>query len=199
MPEPYNPDTFAEARAHGTAVEAVAQLLGALGVDEGEHTAATPARVAKAWAEMLSGYREDPADHLARTFPAPDDPGLVMVAGIALTSTCAHHMLPFTGRCTVAYRPSPGQRIVGLSKLARVVHGYARRMQVQEQIGAQVLDAIVAKLNPSGAMVLITASHDCMRLRGVREPDSVTTTQAHHGLLTDSERALIHAEHARAR
>lgn len=206
---PSNPDDFlpldpdlgvdAHVRGHEVAESAVAQLLAALGVDEGEHTRDTPRRVAKAWHEMLAGYRADPRAHLDKTFPAPDDPGLVLVAGIALTSTCAHHMLPFTGTATVAYRPSPGQRIVGLSKLARVVHGYARRLQVQEQIGAQVLDAIVDKLNPSGVMVLITASHDCMRLRGVREPDSVTTTQAHHGLLTDSERALIHAEHARSR
>lgn len=176
----------------------VKHLLAALGVDEGDHTANTPARVAKAWHEMLWGYRDDPGEHLDTTFSAPANPGLVMVQGITLTSVCAHHMLPFTGWATVAYRPSPGQRIVGLSKLARVVHGYAARMQVQERIGAQVVEAITGHLNPSGVMCLITATHDCMRLRGVREPAAATTTEAREGLLLDHEIALVHASHHRA-
>lgn len=174
---------------------AVKELLAAFGVDEGDHTADTPGRVARAWRDMLWGYREEPADHLATTFSAPDNPGLVVVEGVSLSSVCAHHMLPFTGWATVAYRPSPGQSIVGLSKLARVVHGYAARLQVQERIGTQVVDAIMGRLRPAGAMCLITASHDCMRLRGVREPASSTTTQAREGLLLDHEVALIHARH----
>lgn len=178
-----------------SAETAVADLLFALGVDEGDHTANTPTRVAKAWHELLSGYREDPADHLNVTFSAPTDPGLVIVAGIRLTSTCAHHMLPFTGTATVAYRPSPGQPVVGLSKLARVVQGYAARLQVQERIGAQVVEAIMDRLNPSGACCIITAAHQCMTLRGAREPDAVTTTRAAAGHLVDSEHALIAAAH----
>lgn len=174
---------------------AVKHLLAALGVDEGDHTANTPARVARAWSEMLWGYRENPADHLATTFSAPDNPGLVVVEGIQLTSTCAHHMLPFTGWATVAYRPSPGQNIVGLSKLARVLHGYAARLQVQERIGAQVVDAITDKLRPSGVACLITATHDCMKLRGVGEPHAATTTEARRGLLLDHELSLVHARH----
>jgi GTP cyclohydrolase I len=104
-------------------------------------------------------------------------------------------MLPFTGTATVAYRPSPGQQIVGLSKLSRVVQGYAARFQVQERICAQVVGAITDKLNPSGAMCLITATHDCMRLRGVRDPSSATTTQARDGLLLPEEISLIHQQH----
>lgn len=177
------------------ASDAVYMLLDALGVDEGEHTARTPQRVAKAWMEMLSGYREDPSNHLAVTFPAPENPGLVIVEGITVNSTCAHHMLPFTGRATVAYRPSNGSRIVGLSKLARLVNGFSRRLQVQERIGAQVLEAIVERLQVDGALVLITATHDCMRLRGVGEPSAATTTEARHGLLLDHEITLIHQRH----
>ncbi|MBW0014678.1 GTP cyclohydrolase I [Mycobacterium sp.] len=174
---------------------AVKALLVAMDIDGDDHTADTPGRVVRAWRDMLAGYREDPADHLERVFPAPQEPGLVIVEGITLMSTCAHHMLPFTGYATVAYRPGPGQRIVGLSKLARVVHGYARRLQVQERIGSQVVDAITDRLRPGGAMCLITATHDCMRLRGVSEPHAATTTETRRGNLLDHEVALIHARH----
>lgn len=177
------------------AERAVADLLKALGVDEGDHTADTPRRVVEGYVQTLAGYQEDPAAHLEVTFSAPDNPGLVVVEGIAVLSTCAHHLLPFTGHATVAYRPSPGQDIVGLSKLARVVQGYARRAQVQERIGAQVVEAIVGKLRPSGAMCLITARHDCMRLRGALEPFAATTTEARAGLLLDHEIALVHTRH----
>ena len=173
----------------------VKHMLAAMGVDEGDHTANTPARVAKAWRDMLWGYTVNPADNLDTTFSAPTNPGLVIVEGIGLSSVCAPHMLPFPGWATVAFRPSPGQRIVGLSKLARVVHGYAARLQVQERIGAQAVDAIQDRLQPSGVMCLITATHDCMRLRGVREPAAATTTEARHGLLLDHEVAIIHARH----
>ncbi|WP_264079148.1 GTP cyclohydrolase I [Mycobacterium szulgai] len=105
-----NPDMAVE--------QAVRNLIDALGVDEGEHTAQTPARVARAWREMLWGYNEVPEDHLDTDFPAPDDPGLIVMHGISFASTCAHHLLPFSGTATIAYRPHPGQRIVGLSKLA---------------------------------------------------------------------------------
>lgn len=174
---------------------AVKELLSALGVDEGDHTANTPARVARAWRDMLWGYLEEPAEHLSTTFSAPENPGLVVVEGVSLSSVCAHHMLPFNGWATVAYRPSPGQRIVGLSKLARVVHGYAARLQVQERIGTQVVDAIMGQLRPAGAMCLITATHDCMKLRGVREQAAATTTQAREGMLLEHEVALIHQRH----
>jgi GTP cyclohydrolase I len=182
------------------AEKAVTDLLGAFGVDEGDHTARTPIRSAKAWRDVLRGYEEDPSDHLDTTFSAPGDPGLVIVAGISLKSTCAHHLLPFSGKATVAYRPSPSQEIVGLSKLSRVIHGYARRLQVQERIGSQTVDAIMSKLHPAGACVLITATHDCMRIRGVEEPEAETTTLAKSGMITDEELSIIRDAHnAKAR
>lgn len=179
---------------------AVKDLLQAFGVPEDDHTMRTHERSAAAWAEVLSGYREDPADHLDVTFSAPKDPGLVVVSGVKLQSMCAHHLLPFSGVATIAYRPSPGQRVVGLSKLARVVTGYARRLQVQEQIGYQTVAALMDRLEPSGAAVIISATHDCMRLRGVREDTAVTTTYATNGLLLEHEHASIreaHSGHAR--
>src|SRR5690606_15215668 len=127
----------------------------------------TPRRVAAMWAEVLAGYSQDPAEHLTVTFPAPPDPGLVVVAGIRVQSTCAHHLLPISGTATVAYRPGLGRRVVGLSKLARLVEGYSRRLQVQERLGHQVVDAIDRRLAPDGAACVITAEHGCMTLRGV--------------------------------
>jgi GTP cyclohydrolase IA len=186
-----NPDVAVE--------NAVQQLLDALGVDEGEHTAQTPARVARAWREMLWGYNEMPEDHLDTDFPAPEDPGLVVVHGISFASTCAHHLLPFSGTASVAYRPHPGQRIVGLSKLARLVHGYAARLQVQERIGHQVAAGIMRKLNPSGALCVITSRHDCMRLRGVREPGAEATTEARKGMWLEHEITLVHRLHTGGR
>lgn len=158
--------------------EAVRDMLAALGVDEGDHTRDTPQRVAKAWRHMLAGYHEDPRVHLHKTFSAPARPGLVVVSGVEVSSTCAHHLLPITGHATVAYRPRPDHPVVGLSKLTRVLEGYARRLQVQEQIGAQVVAAISEVLDPEGAACIITAKHGCMTLRGVECPDSVTTTVA---------------------
>jgi GTP cyclohydrolase IA len=174
---------------------AIKDLLSALGVQESDHTTETPRRSAKAWAELLRGYGEDPADHLEKTFSAPDDPGMVIVSGVSLQSVCAHHLLPFSGVATVAYRPSPGQRVVGLSKLARVVQGYGRRLQVQETIGAEVVGAIMDRLRPSGAQCIITARHDCMRLRGAREETALTTTYANIGLVLDHERQMLREAH----
>lgn len=179
------------------AAQAVRDLLLALGVDEGEHTADTPERVARAWEDMLWGYANDPADHLDVTFPAPEDPGLIVQAGIDVQSICAHHLLPFGGTATVAYRPYVGQRVVGLSKLTRVVYGFSARAQIQERIGQQVAGAIYSKLNPQGVMVIISASHDCIRLRGARSPSSLTTTVARRGQLATSEVALIQDLHMR--
>lgn len=167
------------------AEDAVRDLLTALGVDEGEHTANTPNRVAKAWARALNGYQLDPARHLDRTFPAPADAGLVVLSGLRLRSTCAHHLLPITGTATVAYRPRPGARIVGLSKLARVLEDYSARLQIQERLGYQVAHTIWETLNPVGACCIITAAHGCISLRGVQQPNSVTTTHAVTGWATN--------------
>ncbi|MFF7788108.1 GTP cyclohydrolase I FolE [Streptomyces sp. NPDC007991] len=178
---------------------AVSDLLIALNVDEGEHTLDTPRRVAKAWAEALDGYEDDPERHLARRFSAPHDPGLIVVAGIRMNSTCAHHLLPVTGTATVAYRPRPGDEIVGLSKLARVLRGYARRLQVQERIGHQVVSAVQNALSPLGSACVITAEHGCMTIRGVNETATVTTTRALGGDWTPehSDVQAVLAEHAR--
>ena len=177
------------------AAQAVKQLLDALGIDEGEHTADTPDRVAFAFADMLWGYRENPDDHLMTTFPAPVSPGLIVQAGIDVQSLCAHHLLPFGGHATVAYRPARGQRIVGLSKLTRLVYGYAARAQVQERIGVQVVDAIMRVLRPESAVAMLSCTHDCIRLRGCRSPASVTTTVATRGDLTRSDIDLVRELH----
>ncbi|WP_306358648.1 GTP cyclohydrolase I, partial [Nocardia sp. CC213A] len=139
---------------------------------------------------------EDPAEHLQRTFSAPPGPGPVVVSGVRLASTCAHHLLPFTGTATVAYQPAPGKQIVGLSKLSRVVHGYSRRLQVQERIGAQVADAVNAALAPTWVVVLISAVHQCMTLRGVEDTGAVTMTRTiRGGLIPDADLAMVLAAH----
>lgn len=163
------------------ATQAVEDLLEALGVPDHPHMAETPVRVAKAWGEALSGYDEDPADHLERTFDAPDNPGIVVVSGIRVESTCAHHLLPIRGIATVAYLPVPGHKIVGLSKLARLVEGYSRRLQVQEQIGSDVVAALEERLYPRAAGCVITAEHGCMTHRGVGQAGTRTTTAAWSG------------------
>lgn len=176
---------------------AVKALLEAIGVEQDEHLADTPIRSAKAWADQLWGYRENPARHLDKTFPGPADPGVVIQAGIDIQSVCAHHMLPFGGHATVAYRPRPGQPIVGLSKLTRVAYGYAARLQVQERIGYEIVDAIMDRLQPLGALAILTCNHSCIRLRGVRSPNSDTTTVAYQGEMPSTDVALAHQLHAR--
>lgn len=180
---------------------AIADLLLALGVDEGDHTDGTPRRVARAWAEMLGGYAEQPGAHLERTFSAPPVPGLVMQSGIRVVSWCAHHMLPIVGTATVAYRPRDGQPVVGLSKLARVVDGFARRLQVQEQLGYQVAQTVAEVLDPVGAACLITAAHGCMTLRGINQHAAVTTSESWAGdwlTLPDTAAERRAVEHDRA-
>lgn len=181
------------------AAKAVASLLDALGIDEGDHTAGTPMRVAKAWDAMTAGYREDPSEHLSTTFSAPDNPGLVIVRGVRVQSTCAHHMLPITGVATVAYRPRPGSRVVGLSKISRMVEGYARRLQVQERITAQVVEALTVRLDPLWAACAITADHGCMTLRGVRDEHSDTLTYLDSGEATTTDREAFWTAHREAR
>jgi GTP cyclohydrolase IA len=143
-----------------------------------DHTRDTPVRVARSFLELLSGYQEDPGDHLATTFPGPAASGLVVCRGIRFTSLCAHHLLPFTGVATVAYLPDDGAPIVGLSKLARVVEGFARRLQTQESLAAEVTEAIAGRLKTVAAGCVITAHHACMGIRGVRQPDAEMVTSS---------------------
>jgi GTP cyclohydrolase I len=162
------------------AQRAVADLLRALGKDpSSEHLADTPARVAKSYAELLS-----PREFTLTTFP--NDEGydeMVVARSIPVQSLCEHHLLPFHGVAHVGYLP--GERILGLSKLARVVELFARDLQVQERLTKQVADWLQAHLAPKGVGVVIEAEHLCMAVRGVRAPGAVTVTSAVHGLLRE--------------
>ncbi len=135
----------------------------------------TPKRVAKAFDEFFAGYRQDPEEFLRRTFEETEGyDEMVLVRNITLHSHCEHHMVPFIGRAHVAYLPD--RRILGLSKLARVVDLYSRRLQVQERLTVQIADAIDSVLKPRGVAVVIEAKHQCMSLRGVRKPCADTVT-----------------------
>jgi GTP cyclohydrolase I len=131
--------------------------------------------------EIFAGLHEDPSHHLTVTFEANHDE-MVMVRDIAVTSVCEHHLVPFAGRAHVAYIPGADGRITGLSKIARLVDGFARRPQVQERLTTQIADALVETLDPIGVLVMIEAEHFCMSMRGVKKPGSLTITSAVRGL-----------------
>jgi GTP cyclohydrolase I len=161
---------------------AIRELLLAIGEDpDRDGLARTPHRVAEMYREITSGLHEDPAHHLTVTFEADHDE-MVMVRDIPIYSICEHHLLPFHGRAHVAYIPGDDGRITGLSKVARLVDGFAKRPQVQERLTTQIADAIVTALAPRGAFVLIEAEHLCMSMRGVRKPGSITVTSAVRGM-----------------
>lgn len=170
---------------------AVRALLGALGVPPGGHTVRTPERVAAAWRHMLRGYGLDPRRHLRVTFPGVPAAPLVCQAGLRVTSTCAHHLLPITGWATVAYRPRAGAPIVGLSKLARVLEEYAARATVQEVLGDEVARALAEELDAEGAACVITAEHGCMTLRGVQQHAARTTTVSLAGEWAEGPRGQV--------
>ena len=148
----------------------------------------TPGRVARAWKEYAQGYGEDPARHLSRTF---DEVGgydeIVLLKDIPFQSHCEHHLAPIIGKAAIAYLPR--DRVVGISKLARVLHGFARRLQVQERLTAQVADCIWDNLEPKGLAVVIEASHACMTARGVNTPGVMMTTSRVMGLFRDDNRS----------
>jgi len=148
----------------------------------------TPARVARAWKEYARGYDEDPALHLSRTF---DEVGgydeIVLLKHIPFQSHCEHHMAPIIGTASIAYLPR--DKVVGISKLARVLHGFARRLQVQERLTAQVADCICEHLQPKGVAVVIEASHACMTARGVGTPGVMMTTSRMMGTFRSDERS----------
>jgi GTP cyclohydrolase I len=169
--------------------EAVRTLIRWAGDDpEREGLIDTPARVARAWKEYATGYSEDPAHHLSRTF---DEVGgydeIVLLKDIPFQSHCEHHMAPIIGKASIAYLPS--NRVVGISKLARVLHGFARRLQVQERLTAQVADCIWERLEPLGVAVVIEASHACMTARGVNTPGVMMTTSRMMGTFRNDERS----------
>lgn len=174
--------TQAEAEA------AVRLLIEWAGDDPGrEGLLDTPARVARSYRELFSGYDIDPRDYLCRTFEeiAGYDE-LVVLKGIRVVSFCEHHMLPVTGRAHVGYLPA--NRVVGISKLARVVHGFARRLQIQEKLTAEIAEAIQDILAPHGVGVVIEAEHSCMTLRGVNTTGSSLTTSRLLGVIRDDPR-----------
>ncbi len=164
---------------------AVRTLLAWAGDDPGrEGLLETPRRVTKAFGEFFAGYDEDPAEVLAKTFKEVggyDD--IVLVKDIPFSSHCEHHMVPFFGKVHIAYLPHDS--VVGLSKLARLVEVYARRLQVQENMTAQIIDAVNEYLNPRGAAVMIEAEHMCMSMRGVRAHGASTVTQRFTGVFAE--------------
>ena len=165
---------------------AVREILSAVGEDpDRDGLLRTPARVAEMYAEIFSGLSEDPSEHLVVTFEADHDE-MVLVRDIPLYSVCEHHLVAFHGRAHVAYIPNEDGRITGLSKLARLVDGFAKRPQVQERLTTQIADALVAALAPRGAFVMIEAEHLCMSMRGVRKPGTLTVTSAVRGLFKDN-------------
>lgn len=172
---------------------AVRELLAAIGEDPSrEGLLETPRRVADMYAELFEGLESEPGEHLRTTFEASHDE-LVMVRDIPFTSLCEHHLVPFVGFAHVAYLPGPEGRITGLSKLARLVEGYARRLQVQERMTVQIVEAMERELASRGSMVVIEAEHFCMSMRGVKKAGATTVTSAVRGELATNPAARSEA------
>lgn len=153
----------------------------------------TPMRVAKMYDELLAGYEKDPAAILNKTFDVDaagdhvNTSGIVIVKDIQFFSLCEHHLAPFYGKVSIAYLPK--NKVVGLSKFARLVECYARRLQVQERLTKQIMEAIVQYLDPNGVMVVVEAEHTCMTMRGVQKPGSKTVTSRLYGVFFDNPTA----------
>jgi GTP cyclohydrolase IA len=139
----------------------------------------TPRRVAEMYAELTEGMREDPREHVL-ALPGDKHDEMVIVKDISFASLCEHHLAPFVGKCHIAYIPKEG-RIVGLSKLARLVETFARRLQVQERLTSEIADTLFDGLKPVGVMVVMEAEHTCMTIRGVKKPGAITITSAIRG------------------
>jgi GTP cyclohydrolase I len=157
------------------------ELLEAIGEDpDRPGLLETPRRVADMYVELFEGIEADPGEHLRVTFEEGHDE-MVMLRDIAFTSLCEHHLVPFVGLAHVAYLPGPEGRITGLSKLARMVEGYARRLQVQERMTTEIVEAMERELRPRGSIVVIEAEHFCMSMRGVKKAGATTVTSAVRG------------------
>lgn len=164
--------------------KAVREILLAVGEDpDREGLKKTPNRVARAYGEILSGLRENPATHLATVFTETYDE-VVLLRDIPFHSLCEHHLLPFTGKAHVAYLPDG--KVVGLSKLARLVEGFARRPQVQERLTTQIADALMNELQAMGAAVVIEAVHTCMTIRGAKKTGATMVTSALRGIFREN-------------
>ncbi|HHX61608.1 MAG TPA: GTP cyclohydrolase I FolE [Epulopiscium sp.] len=165
------------------AENAIRMLLEAIGENPNrEGLLDTPKRVAKMYSETLAGYEEDASVHLSKIFTC-EDSELVLEKDIIFHSLCEHHMLPFFGKVHIAYIPN--DQVVGLSKLARVVDVYARRLQIQEQLCKQIASSVFECLNPKGVMVIVEAEHTCMTMRGIKKYGSKTVTISTYGTFRD--------------
>jgi len=164
--------------------KAVKEILEAVGEDPNrDGLKETPSRVARMYEEILTGMNSDPGEHLSKIF-AEDHNEIVVLKSIPFYSLCEHHMMPFQGKAHIAYLPNG--KIVGLSKLARLVEGFARRLQVQERLTSQIADTLMQKIDARGVAVLLEATHSCMTMRGVQKPGSVMVTSAIRGhFITD--------------
>lgn len=172
---------------------AVREILAAIGEDpERDGLLDTPSRVARMYEEVCSGLREDPSEHLLKMFEADHDE-MVMVRDIPLHSLCEHHLVPFVGKAHVAYIPNMQGRITGLSKIARLVDGFARRPQVQERLTQQIAAALDKTLEPRGVLVVIEAEHLCMSMRGIRKSGSSTVTSSVHGVFRENAASRMEA------
>ena len=165
--------------------DAVRDIIIAIGDDpEREDLVGTPKRVADMYEEIFSGIKMDPKKELEVILGEKHNE-IVLLKGIPLYSVCEHHLLPFTGKVHIAYIPKSG-RVTGLSKLARVVEIYSKRLQVQERLTTQIADIIMQKLKPLGVLVVIEAEHLCMSMRGVKKPGAVTVTSAVRGVFKEN-------------
>lgn len=163
---------------------AVQLLLEGIGEDiNREGLKDTPDRIARMYTEICGGMDEDPKEHLSRVFTSEHD-GMVVEKDIVFYSMCEHHMMPFYGKAHVAYIPKG--KVVGLSKLARTVDVFAKRLQIQEQMTAQIADAVMEHLAPEGVMVMLEAEHMCMTMRGVKKPGSKTVSVATRGVFENN-------------
>lgn len=166
--------------------EAVTLLLEGIGEDiHREGLKDTPERIARMYEEIFAGMDEKSSEHLSKTFHAGNNE-IVLEKDIVFYSMCEHHLMPFYGKAHVAYIPDG--RVVGLSKIARTVEVYAKRLQIQEQMGAQIADALIEELGAKGAMVMIEAEHMCMTMRGVKKPGSKTVTIVTRGVFAEDEK-----------
>lgn len=188
-PHDHEPSEDGKILVPAEVAQAVRTIIEWAGDDPGrEGLLDTPKRVARAWRDYCEGYQEDPAYHLSRIFHEVGGyDEIVLLKDIPFQSHCEHHMAPITGVAHIAYLP--GDYVVGISKLARVLHGYARRLQVQERLTAEVADCIWEHLKPEGVAVVIEATHGCMTGRGVRTPNVIMKTSRMMGVFRDDEKS----------
>ena len=178
---------------HAKIEQGVRLILEGIGEDAArEGLQQTPARVGRMYEEILSGMQEDPMSHFAATFNEGHQE-MVIVHDIPVYSICEHHLVPFFGFAHIAYLPNESGVICGISKLARLVDCYARRLQVQERLTSQVADTLVEAMNPQGVLVVLECEHMCMSMRGVKKPGAKTTTSAVRGVFRSSDRTRAEA------